>query len=235
MRLPHQRVDEGPGGVDIVAVEAEIALARLHPLHPEPVDQPGRRRLAQGRQHGAPAADLHLRPPVQRPGGGVQPLALVRVQLPGLLVQLVAEGPGQGLQGGLQLGQGCVQGLGGLHQPFHRIGGVAFQAVGAVRPLRPGIDLGAGQGQELFGRAARRFVMDAPAPAGPGQGAGRALDLVDRRQRLLARQQVLHPAPQAPAAAGPPPALLMPQKPAAQVRGLQPGQVSGKGGIRGLE
>ena len=225
MRLPHQRVDEGPGRVDMMAVEAEIELAPLHPLDPEPVDQPGRRRLAQGFQHAAPAADLHLRAAVQRPGGGVQPLALVRVQRRRPPRPAGRGTPWPAPAAAPAARPGRVQRQGGVDQPLDRIGGVAFQACRARRRPGPGHRPGSGSapGSARPGRAGRRHGCAGPSP-------GRA----KRGRRARCRRP--SPAPPRPAAGPRPgasargrgwPGARPPHGPAASGAGRSPPARSG--------
>jgi hypothetical protein len=196
-RLRH-RIDEGFGGVEIMAVEADIEVAPLHPLDREPVDELGRHWLGQRLQHGPPGRDLALRTPRDAAHHRIDPEARVGIEHVGIVIQPFGEALCQLAHRRLQSLQLAIQRQGRrqhlfAHRPCVDLLAVAHRIVGRTRQhfLSQAME-------KRLDRAIGALVLQALQPAIARQGARRLRDVAHQIHGAgIVQDQILDPAPEA--------------------------------------
>ena len=185
-------------------------------------------------QHRPPAADRGDGAPLQRPAGAVEPLPGGGIEARRLLVE---DPPGRRRQLPKRRVQPCqrhLEALGRLQQARHRRADRRLEAVARIAVGRAGVHLLANEREEGFSRAGRHAGAQPGAPAGAGKDAGGGDDFVKGSGGgAVVGDEIGEPLAQAPPAR--PPAVLGAAQPAAQLRGLEPGQRQRKGGVGGVE
>ena len=234
VRRADHRVHERLGGVEIVAVHADIDLALLDALDGEPVDEGGVGLVVQAAQHGAPGFQRELAAVGERARHALDAGALARIELVGLGLELGAQRLAQPAHRREHLVQRLAQAIGGLEQAGIERPHVAFLAEALVLARRARAHLLAHQGQELLGRAQHRAVGQPRLPVGRGQALGEIEQAAQRRLRLgVLAQKVADAAFEAAGAAAAP--SLGAQKPAPQVGGFDAAQMRAERAVGGVE
>ena len=86
---------ERPGGVEPMAVEADVEIMAPDPFHREPIDEFGRRFAGKGIQHLPPGGDLLPAPAVEAAADGFDPVAGRGVQVRRARIQQPGQRPDQ--------------------------------------------------------------------------------------------------------------------------------------------
>ena len=235
VRRADHRVHERLGGVEIVAVHADIDLALLDALDGEPVDEGGVGLVVQAAQHGAPGFERELAAIGERARHAFDARALAGIELVGLAFELGAQRLAQPAHRREHLLERLAQAIGGFEQAGIERPHVAFLAEALVARRPPA--------RAPAGAPGPGIPRPVPAPCRRparvcqlGEGSG-LRQMEQAAQRGLGfgvvAQKVAEAAFEAAGAAAAP--SLGAQQPAPQVGGLDAAQMRAEGAVGGVE